>query len=227
MLELDIANVAYLIGDQRRACMLVALMEGIPLTAGELARRADISPQSASNHLKLLVKASLVCCEAVGRHRHYQLASDQVAFVLETLGLLAHANGVKAHPKKQHINAKLCAARSCYDHLAGELAIKITRALICKRMIIENDKAFCMTQRGEDFFNRIGIDVSRLASQKRPLIRTCLDWTERQHHIAGSLGCAWLDYLLQHRLVIRSKDIKRALVCTHKGHQWLHKNLDI
>ncbi len=65
----DIAPIAALIGDPARAAMLTALMDGRALTAGELAREAGVSAQTASGHLTKMEDARLLVRRKQGRHR--------------------------------------------------------------------------------------------------------------------------------------------------------------
>lgn len=219
MIQKDIAKIASLIGDKTRASILIALMEGGALTAGELAIRANISPQTASNHLSKLLRANLVICESTGRHRYYKLSSHLVAQALESLSLVSGHD--KRRPPRHHtIDKDICFARTCYDHLAGELGVKLKNALIDKAYIKLDDEKFIVTKTGKPFFNKLGIDVDKLSKQRRHFAKACLDWTEREHHIAGSLGHALLDYFLQNRLVIRSKHKPRVIALTTKGKFW-------
>jgi predicted ArsR family transcriptional regulator len=69
--------------------MPAALLGGTPLTAGELANRAGISPQTASTHLAKLVRGGLLSVTISGRNRSYQLTNAEVAHTLGTLATLA------------------------------------------------------------------------------------------------------------------------------------------
>ena len=85
----DIARIAGLVGEPARTRMLVELIDGRSLTAGELARAAGITAPTASRHLALLVEGGLVVVAAQGRHRYHRIASAEVAAVLEGLMQLA------------------------------------------------------------------------------------------------------------------------------------------
>lgn len=225
-LENDIAKVANLIGDKTRAKILTALMEGRALTAGELALNANISPQTASNHLNKLLQANLIVCERAGRHRYYKLASYQVAKALESLSILSESKK-KSPPRHHKLPQDIKLARTCYDHLAGELGVAILKTLQTKKYVKLSDNQFEVTQKGSHFFKRLSIDINVLTQLRRSFARPCLDWTEREYHLAGSLGKALLDYFLNHRLVIRSKRKPRVIVLTTKGKQWLRSQLAI
>lgn len=225
-LENNIAKVANLIGDTTRAKILTALMEDKVLTAGELAIAANISPQTASNHLNKLLQAKLILCEVAGRNRYYKLASHHVAAALESLSLLGESPKASL-PRHNKLLHEIKMARTCYDHLAGQLGVAVSNALRMKKYIKLAENQFQVTQKGTQFFESLSIDVAELLKLRRSFARPCLDWTEREYHLAGSLGKALLDYFLDNRLVIRSKRKPRVVVLTTKGKQWLSSELSI
>ncbi|MGQ3890273.1 ArsR/SmtB family transcription factor [Legionella sp. CNM-1927-20] len=226
-LEEHIAKVASLIGDRTRSAILIALMEGKAFTAGELALRANISAQTASNHLKKLLEAELITLiKTSTRYRYFRLSSPFIAQSLEALSLLPNPNNQDL-PHRKYIDYKICFARTCYDHLAGILGVKITKALQAKTFIKAIDDKFVVTKQGERFFKNLGIDCKKLRELKRQFAKPCLDWTEREYHLRGSLGHAFLDYLLNNRLLIRSANRSRVLILTEKGRQWLKNYLSI
>jgi len=226
ILHENIAVIAGFIGDKTRSSILVSLMEGGALTAGELALRANISPQTASNHLAKLINAKLICCESAGRHRYYRISSPLVAQALEALSLLTD-NTEKKPPRHENLHKDICFARTCYDHLAGELGVKITSALLKERLIKHNNQLFAVTTKGRQFFADLGIDVSELIKLRRQFAKPCLDWTEREYHLAGSLGSSLLEYMVDARLVLRSRKKRRILLLTAKGQIWLREKLSI
>src|SRR5881392_3528020 len=122
-----VATVAELIGDPARAAILVALLDARARTAGELAFTANISAQSASGHLSKLLDGGLLTVRNTGRHRYYSLAGPEVAHALEALGSI----GTKpcTAPIRPRASADLYTARSCYDHLAGRIAVELARSL--------------------------------------------------------------------------------------------------
>lgn len=224
--SLKIAKIASLIADETRATILMTLMAGKAFTAGELAFFSHVSAQTASNHLKKLMQAKLITCEASGRNRFYKLASHQVAEVLESLGLLLDVNS-QIPPGHKKLDKAICQARTCYDHLAGELGVKLTKGLLENNFIILSDGIFVVTSRGENFFSNLNIDIKNLKKQKRQFAKACLDFTEREYHLAGSLGAAVLDYMVLNRLVIKSNNKPRVIIITEKGRQWLRTVLKL
>jgi DNA-binding transcriptional ArsR family regulator len=226
LLDVEIAKISALLGDKTRASILIALMEGKALTAGELALRANISPQTASNHLKKLLSSQLIThIKTPTRYRYYKISSPLVAAALESISLLT------THPKKPPRHEKLandiCFARSCYDHLAGELGVRVTRSFLTNGYLEETDETFIITTKGHLFFEAINISIPQSKSLRRPIAKPCLDWTEREYHLAGSLGHTILEYFLTHRFVICSKTKPRVLVLTFEGKCWLKDKLSI
>ena len=219
MLHEDIAKIASLIGDKSRAKILTLLMEGKSFTAGELAIGANISAQTASNHLLKLSTAGIVECKPFGRHRYYSLSSEKVASLLESLGVISKdLNSNKLRQKS--IDKDICNARTCYDHFAGKISVMYTKRLLKNNYIEVNGDQFDITLKGIKYFSELGIDVDILTKKKRNFAKQCLDWTEREYHISGSLGQAILTFLLDNRMLIKSKKKSRVLVLTVKGKKW-------
>ena len=189
----NIAAIAALLGDPARANMLTALMHGQALTATELAQEAGVALSTASGHLAKLDGAGLVAIEKQGRHRYFRLSDADVAGVLEGLMGVAARTGhlrVRTGPR----DPELRRARVCYDHLAGDAAVRMYERLQTAGMIAGTGVALRLTRPGERFFAAAGIDVGHIGG-RRPLCRACLDWSERRHHLAGSLGAALLDHI--------------------------------
>lgn len=188
----DIAMVASLLGDPARSNMLTALMTGRALTATELAHQAGITPQTASSHLAKLEAGGLIEQEKQGRHRYYRLADPDVAGVLEGLAGLAARAGhmrVRTGPK----DPALRRARICYDHLAGDLGVQMLDSMKRQKLVRQNKNDIKLTPEGARFIaNALQIDAEALAHPRRPLCKACLDWSERRHHLAGTLGAAMM-----------------------------------
>jgi len=189
-----IASVASLLGDPARANMLTALMDGRALTVSELAEAAGVTLPTASGHLSKLDAAGLVVSEKQGRHRYYRLSDHDVAGVLEGLMALAQRTGavrVRTGPQ----DAALREARVCYDHLAGARGVSLLRGLLRRGWIGEGAE-LSLTFAGRVGLSGLGIEVARLDTGRRPLCRTCLDWSERRFHLGGALGAALLGHIL-------------------------------
>lgn len=211
----SLAEVAALIGDPARANILQALADGRALTAGELAWHAGVSAQTTSGHLAKLADAQLIAPEKQGRHRYFRLASPEVAEAIEALMLVA-ANGPKRHRPTGPRDEALRAGRTCYDHLAGRLAVAMADRLAARRHIIMSGGAASITQEGHRFFRDFGLDLAGDGKSTRPLCRTCLDWSERRSHLAGRLGAALCQRCLDLGWIKRGKD-SRAVTFTPAG----------
>jgi DNA-binding transcriptional ArsR family regulator len=191
----DISIVAALIGNPASANMLMALMAGPALTATELAQEAGLMLSTASGHLAKLENAGLVAVERQGRHRYFRLADADVAIALEGLMPLAARAGhtrIRTGPR----DPELRQARSCYDHLAGDLAVQMFDRLLERRLLVRRGDAILVTERGRRFFAKADIDVETLEGGRRPLCRPCLDWSERRSHLGGALGGAIFDRII-------------------------------
>ncbi len=217
-------EIASLAGDPARAGMLHALMDGRALTAGELAQAAHVTPQTASGHLNKLSAGGLITIEKQGRHRYHRLASPAVARMLESImQVAAHAT-----PRKTVVTGPrdkaLRAARTCYDHLAGELGVALADSMIAHQHIELTADAGIVTPHGAALFDRLGIVVEPRSpsGSKRMLCRPCLDWSERRLHIGGALGAALCTHCLDAGWIKRA-DSSRAVSVTAKGRQEFRK----
>jgi DNA-binding transcriptional ArsR family regulator len=188
----DIAMVAALVGDPARSNILTALMTGRALTASELAHQAGVTPQTASSHLSKLEAGGLIEQEKQGRHRYFRLSDPDVAAVLEGLeGLAARAGHMRMRTGPK--DPALRHARVCYDHLAGDLGVQMLDSMKQQRLLRQRKQDIELTAEGERFLtDTLQISADALAHPRRPLCRACLDWSERRHHLAGTLGAALL-----------------------------------
>lgn len=219
-LDEQIAKIAALIGDKTRAAILLALMDGKAMTAGELALRANVSAQTASNHLKKLLNANLIeLVTSRTRYHYYKISSHHVGNLVEAIAILLPNKHAPIIEKK--VDIEMAFARTCYDHLAGKLGVEITNILQQKNIIHLDNNIFVVSKMGKDFFSKLLIDTSLLKTYKRQFAKPCLDWTEREYHLAGSLGKAILDYMIENKLILHSKSKHRVLYITEKGKRWL------
>lgn len=204
----DISRLAAQIGDPARANMLSALVAGIALTAGELARVAGVSPQTASSHLAQLADADLIRLRRQGRHRYFMLASPEVAEALEALlGLAAATGHLRLRPGPG--DEALRAARVCYDHLAGSRGVQMFDCLARRGCLAVTPAEIVLTDTGAAFVAGLGIDLAALPTGRRPLCRACLDWSERRSHIGGKLGAALLRHVEDRGWARREPDSRR------------------
>jgi DNA-binding transcriptional ArsR family regulator len=187
------STTGILLGDRTRATMLLGLMGGIALPAGELARIANVAPQTASEHLAKLVSGRLLTVERQGRHRYYRLSSSQVADALEALLVLTPRSSVGARDtdKGATTAGTLAHARTCYAHLAGWLGVRVAESLQERALLTPHDaKTYTVTASGRAWFEALAITLPACDLAQQKIARRCLDWTERRHHLAGTLGCA-------------------------------------
>jgi DNA-binding transcriptional ArsR family regulator len=222
----NIAAVAALLGEPARAAMLWLLIDGKARPAGELAFAANVSAQSASGHLAKLVHAELLTVETQGRHRYYRLASHTVASALESLAAISPRPTARSLPASMGTPPAMRFARTCYDHLAGELAVSLLMTMEKKGLLRRADKSFTLSPRGERAFTALGIDLDAVQASKRQFACGCLDWSERQFHLGGALGAALLQQLLERRWLLRVPT-SRVLQLPPKGKEGLQQAFGI
>lgn len=210
----NIASLASLIGDPSRAIMLQTLMDGRARTAGELALEAGVTPPTASGHLAKLVDGALLAVAHQGRHRYFRIASTEAAEAIEALSTFAARQHVPRTPRFPK-GERMRNARTCYDHLAGRLGIALADALLEGGRLTLADGSFRITEAGDREFRAFGIDMEGLRAAKRPVLRTCLDWSERRPHLAGGLGAALYARFQDLRWIERAAD--RTVAVTRKG----------
>ncbi|HEX3786964.1 MAG TPA: helix-turn-helix transcriptional regulator [Pseudonocardiaceae bacterium] len=241
--EVDFGAPAELIGHPARSAMLVALLDRRALPMSMLAGEAGVSPSTASAHLTRLVDGGLLRVRQQGRHRYYELASPAVADALESLARLAPARPVRSLRADSRARA-LRLARSCYDHLAGNLGIAVLRSLLAEGAIRGGDGrhhpeqarhdrlsapgkdiGYWLTDTGQELLDRLG---AALPPTRRRVVAYCVDWTEQRHHLGGAAGAALLkrfrelDWLHQN-----TRGIPRALTVTEAGKQGFADFFDI
>lgn len=210
----NVTATASLIGDATRTAMLMALLDGQALPAGELAKLARVSPQTASNHLGKLVAGGLITVESWGRHRYYRLANADVATVLESISALSPPAPVSSLRQSNEARA-LCQARTCYDHIAGRFGVAFSHALVKKGYLEEREDGYGITPLGEQWFTTFGID-ERVLRKHGPSIPWHIDWTERVHHMAGPVALSVTKRLLALDW-IRKGLVRRSIVVTALG----------
>lgn len=219
--ENDLAVPAALMGEPARAAMLLALMDGRPRPAGELGHLAGIRPSTASGHLQRLTDGGLIEVSVSGRNRYYRLAGPEVARAVEALQALAPAKPVTSL-KAARAGTALAFARTCYDHLAGELAVGLARTLMDNKVIgrLESGEVGELHLPDHELLALLGVDVAD-PYPRRPTVRGCLDWTQRVPHLAGALGAriltgmtakGWIQPLASSRAVKLTDAGRGALV---------------
>ena len=172
-----------------------------------------------------MIEANILSVAKQGRHRYFKFANEHVAHVIESMASLIPNNKEYKKIKGPKLN-KLTYARSCYDHLAGSIGVKITNALLDNKLIEISSNEYEVTKVGEKWFCDIDINIDELQSKKRSFAHPCLDWTERKHHIAGALGAAMLATMIT-KYWLRKKANSRELLITPKGKVELKKRLHL
>ncbi len=216
--DADLAAVADLMS-ANRATLLLALIGGRDLTAGELAARTGISASLASAHLSRLLGGGLITVKQHGRERRYRLAGPHVAEVIEAMLTIAPARGASSLRESNRGQA-ISHARTCYDHLAGAVGVALTDSLQRHHVIEAGDNEYVLTQAGRRRLEALGLDVDALRRQRRVFARPCLDWTERRPHLAGALGAGLAEQLLARSWLERVRGT-RAVRVTEAGKRGL------
>jgi DNA-binding transcriptional ArsR family regulator len=220
----DLAGLAGLLADGTRAAFCLALLDGRAWTATELARHAGVAAPTATGHLNLLVAGGLLAEERQGRHRYVRLADADVATLIESMSAMAPARA--AAPRSLRTASRhgaMVRARTCYDHLAGTLGVQITDAMT-RRGLLDLDRGLALTGDGTRWFAALGIELP--PASRRPLVRSCLDWTERRPHLAGAAGAALCGHAMD-RGWITSIGTSRAVAVTEAGHDAFGTHLGI
>jgi DNA-binding transcriptional ArsR family regulator len=220
----DLAGLAGLLADGTRAAICLALLDGRAWTATELARHAGVAAPTATGHLNLLVAGGLLAQERQGRHRYVRLASAEVATLIENLAAMAPPR--PAAPRSLTTASRhraLARARTCYDHLAGALGVQVADAMT-GRGLLNLDRGLALTDDGVRWFAGLGIDLP--SATRRPLVRSCLDWTERRPHLAGAAGAALCGHALSRRWITRI-GTSRAVALTGAGRDAFHAHLGL
>lgn len=225
--DIAASRIAAAIGEPARARILYCLMDGHARTSTELAVVAGVSPSTASVHLRRLETAHLLKVLVQGKHRYYSLQGAEVARVLEALNVLAggsRSNFVPSTPPR------LRAARTCYDHLAGNVAVALHNRFTALGWLSRNaaggENAYELSPEGARAFEALGMDIETLRTQRRRFAYACLDWSERQPHVGGAMGAALLKIALKRKWVTQDLD-SRALSVTSLGRRELKNRFGI
>lgn len=210
----NLVEVAALVGDTARATILAALMGGQALTGSELAYLARVSRPTASEHLVKLTQARLVSVTRQGRYRYYRIASPLVARMIESIIAVAAIEVPSRYQPRSIQDDALRFARTCYDHLAGQIGVAITDALVANGHIVLGEDGGEVTAAGARFLTGFGADLR--SRGRRIFCRPCLDWSERRYHVAGLVGAEIWRRCLALGWFTRERD-SRALRLTAAG----------
>lgn len=208
--------------------MLVALVDGRALPAGELAFIGNVAPQTASFHLRKLLDAALIAVEKQGKHSYYRLANEWVAASLEALAVLAPPKPIETRtPHDSEQVKELRFARTCYRHLAGLLAVEIHQSLLHRGFVAaDTERTYLLTDAGEQWCRAWGMKLPASARGRKFPSRACIDWTERRHHLGGAIGTALLSRLIELRWIAANPG-RRSVRVTHLGAGQLEQQFGI
>jgi DNA-binding transcriptional ArsR family regulator len=214
-IDADVSSIAAAIGEPARARMLYCLSDGRARTSTELAVVADVSPSTASAHLKRLLAQRLLKVFAQGKHRYYSLEGADVAAALEALCVLAGSSRAIFVPQTPN---RLRTARTCYDHIAGALGVSLHDRFRAMGWLSDAsaDNSYEIVPEGARAFAALGVDIEAARKLRRRFAYACVDWSERRPHLGGAVGAALLAVALERKWVIQDLD-SRALAVTKVG----------
>ena len=218
--DTNVSRIANLLADPVRATMLRTLIDGTMRPAGELAYAANVSAQSASVHLAKLVSGGLLSCEAHGRHRYFRITNSDVADTFETLAALGARiapSALRNPPPRNLAERPFMHARTCYDHLAGEAAVRICGGMLKARWLTAAGRDFAITEFGNTKLAALGVDVDSARAKRRSFARACIDLTQRRPHLGGALGAAVLHLFITRGWVLPNRR-SRVVTITPNGH---------
>ena len=222
-----IPRVAALLADAARARIVWLLVDGTLRPAGELAYAAGISAQSASGHLAKLVDGGLLDCEAQGRHRYFRIAGPEVAAMLESMAFVAAAKSRSprvALPPATPVG--FLYARTCYGHLAGEMAVDVLASMVKARWLVAQGNDYDISPQGRHKLAALGVDVEAARRARRTFARACVDLTQRRPHLGGALGDALLAMYVESGWIVRSRR-SRAVQITPKGREGFRREFGV
>lgn len=220
----SIARLAALLADSNRAHMCLCLLDGTAWTAGELATAAGIARSTASEHLDQLVAGGLLAEERQGRHRYLRIATPGAAQFVESVAAMAGPGQAPRSLRSVTAGEAMARGRTCYDHLAGRLGVAVMDAMT-KRDLVSTRRGVAVTDAGQRWLRDLDVDIDALERQRRPLIRSCLDWTERRPHLAGAVGAVLCTHLIDNDWVERG--VGRSVQVTDTGSRTLRRLLGL
>lgn len=224
--DTKLAGVAAAIAEPARARMLCCLMDGRARTSTELAVVGEVSPSTASVHLAKLREQQLVHVVAQGKHRYYQLAGVEVASAVEALLRVAGMDSARFVPNTPD---RLRNARTCYDHMAGTVAVGIHDFMAASGWLVSDGSAnglYELSEQGAAGLASLGVDVDAARQGRRRFACACLDWSERRAHLGGALGAGLLALMERRAWVSRDLD-SRALAITAEGKRQFKRAFNI
>jgi DNA-binding transcriptional ArsR family regulator len=219
--EPDLAAAATLLAEPARAELVLAALADGPLSASELASRAGVSRSTASGHLHRLVAGGFLVVTDRGRSRHFALAGPEVAEAVEALARVAPPRPARSLREAKR-SELIREARTCYDHLAGRLGVAFADVLEHRHVVERSNGDYRLGRRADAELAALGIELEPLTRLRRPLVRGCLDWSERELHVAGAVGAALTARLFELGCIVR-RDTTRSVALTETGRELLER----
>lgn len=220
-MEDQFKKIARLIGEPVRASIMWTLLDGRALTATELAIITGTTAPNLSMHISKLVQAELLTVETQGRHRYYKFSRKEIAYAIEAMANLVLPGSTTTRSTNDN-NSAIRNCRTCYDHLAGKVAVALTDSFLGEGIMTENGKTFDLTPKGEIVFSDLGLNIEDIKKKRRSFLRPCLDWSERRYHMAGALAAALLQQMISLDWMRRQKN-SRAITITSKGQKEFYR----
>jgi DNA-binding transcriptional ArsR family regulator len=228
----DAVALAQALADPLRLDILRQLMGG-PAAVSELVSATGAAQSNLSNHLALLRERRLVRAERQGRQIIYTLRDATVGELVESLARVAGAPPVASTRKTPAIMR----ARTCYDHLAGQLGVGLFMALVAREALLPltpsaaeeqgaAPSAVALGPAADAVFGSLGVSLDEAHKSKRRFATACLDWTERQPHLGGALGAALWSQAISAGWVLREPGY-RAVLVTPTGRATLRDRLGL
>ncbi len=219
---MDITEFGQVIGHKSRVAMLHALMGGKALPASELAWHAGVTNQTATSHLNKLVQAGVLYRRKCGRFQYYEINGESVASIIEQIATAVPESDDYGY--QQSVKPELKKARFCYNHLAGELGVEISRILVQIEALTISQDSFHLPTNDHPIYRTLGIDLDKIRNVRHRVCPRCIDWTERLPHVAGALGAAIASKLVESDIIIRSGN-DRSVAVTRSGRRFLIEKL--
>jgi len=214
------ANIARLLGDTTRLALLQSLMRR-EATVSELLVATGTTQSNLSNHIKLLRENGLLEGTRDGRQIVYRISAPAIAELVDALFMAAGNDDAGPPP-----TGPLAEARTCYDHLAGRLGVRLLAGLAAKQAISLPSGSWSDLEIGpkaKSVFKRLGIDLDLAIRDgtRRRFAYACPDWSEHgDFHMGGLVGAilcqrcgdaGWLQHDTSNRAVNVTKTGKEAL----------------
>ncbi len=218
----QVAQVTAAIASPSRVRMLEALADGVARSAIDLAAIAQVQPNTASTHLRALSNANLIKVKQQGKYRYFQIKDKTVSDLFEIMG-----EQIAVEDQQNRVPmSEMAFARTCYDHLAGWLGVRITAHLKQQNFIVEINNSFEATEQGKNFLGSLGVDINRARAAKRIFARSCRDWTENDSHIGGALGAEIYNCFKLQGWIVRNTDYREVFV-TNQGKKLFNRYFQI